>query len=181
MIFRQYTAKVTFNRVYIHGTSEEGFQLLREPHPSTIYPTLRSRAARRTPNHNFPLPKTNIIYEDKRDLLYSQIITTNLLSIDKRRSKEEDEGGKTDNSGNREESSTVITRVGGDQVGGGCGGFKNGSINHHLWCFNGGGTVEGNSLVGRGHEGGSGSNKEGEKEEGTHLDSLLERLVNGLC
>eukprot|EP00986_Skeletonema_menzelii_P008524 scaffold3622_cov144-Skeletonema_menzelii.AAC.9 len=38
-----------------------------------------------------------------------------------------------------------------------------------------------NSLVGRGHEGGSGSNKEGEKEEGTHLDSLLERLVNGLC
>ena len=91
----------------------------------------------------FPLPKTNIIYEDKRDFLYSQIITTNLLGIDKRRSKEEDEGGKTDNSGNREEGSTVITRVGGDQVGGGCGGLKNGSIDHHLWCFNGGGTVEG--------------------------------------
>jgi hypothetical protein len=91
----------------------------------------------------FPLPKTNIIYEDKRDFLYSQIITTNLLGIDKRRSKEEDEGGKTDNSGNREEGSTVITRVGGDQVGGGCGRLKNGTIDHHLWCFNGGGTVEG--------------------------------------
>ena len=30
-----------------------------------------------------------------------------------------------------------------------------------------------NSLVGRGHEGGSGSNKEGEEEEGTHLDSVI--------
>lgn len=28
-----------------------------------------------------------------------------------------------------------------------------------------------NSLVGGGHEGGSGSNEEGEEEEGTHLDS----------
>jgi hypothetical protein len=89
------------------------------------------------------LPKTNIIYEDKRDLLYSQIIVINLLGVDKRRSKVEDEGGKTDNTGNGEEESTVLTRVCGDQVGGRCCGVKNGSIDHHLWCFNGGGTAEG--------------------------------------
>ncbi len=55
----------------------------------------------------------------------SQIITINLLGVNKRRSKEEDKGSKTDNSGNGEEGSTVSIRAGGNQVGGGCGGLEN--------------------------------------------------------
>lgn len=38
-----------------------------------------------------------------------------------------------------------------------------------------------NSLVGRGHEGGSGSNKEGEEEEGTHLDSFVREVSETDC
>eukprot|EP01083_Nonionella_stella_P062390 162182_1 len=85
-----------------------------------------------------------------------------------RRGKVKDEGSKRANSGNGDEESTIVSVGGGDEVGVGDDGLHDGSIDQHVGCRGGAG-ARGNSLVDGGREGGSGSNEEGEKEEGTHL------------